>query len=731
MADQNDVKDHFFSGKNMNFTYGIIRQEVNSKCGYDIDKSPKLKEGFDKMAQSIYIKTDINERNLTILNSNLVQQCSTYFTKLIDKKKGNNNNVSGNSISNRLEDRNMLERGENTRTNISNGISISNKNEDIATNLKKLEQLRAMDLADSRPTQTIESVNSNNSNRDMDSRYQNIMGQRTDAIQKEERGNTTGRGMAEIYEPNSFFSMDLNSMDTLSNNSLPFTMSNEFISGGNNGNNNNGNSGNMYDNTNDLLDRDSQNPMEFLETYQRNRDGEVFIEPGFGENITPDTMKKIMNTRPMDDLSSLRNQQLKDSRIDSVSADPVKLILQNQDITNRMINNMTAGQVGNNEALANPNYKTESDRTINKMVDYQIENEPTYIDKVHYININSIDRNWKSQQESRYQFKINFNPSNTQENAGVSAIFKNIVSVELINAMMPIDSSPLLFDNRIYLSTHRHPYLLLHIDELDGVFRSTNSASDKVFSQMIFDKEYNTDVLSSDYIGSHVAPDPDTRFSKQFKSGYLRYIPAFFEKKNYGSNPLASLNRMTIKITDLYGNLINEENDTLELSAITGVTVAAFELTATLGFPASNVSAHKYIRLTTDKYFNNRLFRIGDTIRFSSVSSDNTTMDDFLNRESGHVIINLTAETNTATGNKSYINEIYISPPGNLDSANQTIDASTYIDAFGVTFNTFTSIATSSTIVGYIVNQSLQTNLMMKIVTRDVDTSNIIKSLNV
>ena len=40
---ENDVRDHFFSGQNMNFTYGIIRQEVNSKCGYDIDKSPKLK----------------------------------------------------------------------------------------------------------------------------------------------------------------------------------------------------------------------------------------------------------------------------------------------------------------------------------------------------------------------------------------------------------------------------------------------------------------------------------------------------------------------------------------------------------------------------------------------------------------------------------------------------------------------------------------------------------------
>jgi len=78
-----------------------------------------------------------------------------------------------------------------------------------------------------------------------------------------------------------------------------------------------------------------------------------------------------------------------------------------------------------------------------------------------------------------------------------------------------------------------------------------------------------------------------------------------------------------------------------------------------------------------------------------------------------------------------YINQIYISPPGNLDSSNQTIDASTYIDASTVTFETFSSVATGTTIAAYVVNQSLQTNLMMKIVTRDVDTSNIIKSLNV
>ena len=105
-------------------------------------------------------------------------------------------------------------------------------------------------------------------------------------------------------------------------------------------------------------------------------------------------------------------------------------------------------------------------------------------------------------------------------------------------------------------------------------------------------------------------------------------------------------------------------------------------------------------------------------------------MTDFINRDSGHIIINLAVEANGATSNKGYINVIYIAPPGNLNSSNQTLDYSTYIDP-DVTYTSFNSISTGTSIKGYLINKFLQTNLMMKVITRDVDTENIIKSLNV
>ena len=144
---------------------------------------------------------------------------------------------------------------------------------------------------------------------------------------------------------------------------------------------------------------------------------------------------------------------------------------------------------------------------------------------------------------------------------------------------------------------------------------------------LVFDKEYNSQVLSTDFIGSDVAPAPDNRFSKQFNRGYYRYCPAFFEKMSFYNNPIASLNRMTIKITDPYGNLINNESDVLEISAITAVTIAEFELTATMGFPNTDSSAHKYVKITTRTNFYNKLFRIGDTIRLSDINSSNNIIN--------------------------------------------------------------------------------------------------------
>ena len=108
-------------------------------------------------------------------------------------------------------------------------------------------------------------------------------------------------------------------------------------------------------------------------------------------------------------------------------------------------------------------------------------------------------------------------------------------------------------------------------------------------------------------------------------------------------------------------------------------------------------------------------------------------MNNYLNREQGHVIINLEPEditTNAASKNKSNINTIYISPPGDMNGTNNALDTSTYIDASTATYTAFTG-ASGNNIDGYLINQSLQTHLLFKIITRDPDTNNVIRSLNV
>ena len=124
--------------------------------------------------------------------------------------------------------------------------------------------------------------------------------------------------------------------------------------------------------------------------------------------------------------------------------------------------------------------------------------------EVHYININSVDRNWQtSNSESRYNFQVKFNqvfdPNTVFQGANINRNFKNVVSIEPVVSLIPLDAFINTFDTRLYLGVSKYPFLLLRIEELDGVFRGTHNATDKAFSTLIYDKTFFTDVLSSSY----------------------------------------------------------------------------------------------------------------------------------------------------------------------------------------------------------------------------------------
>jgi hypothetical protein len=338
---------------------------------------------------------------------------------------------------------------------------------------------------------------------------------------------------------------------------------------------------------------------------------------------------------------------------------------------------------------------------LEKLVSLQKNMQPDYIEKVNYIIVNSIDRDWyNNSNESRYDFRVNFRPNSTYKGAGIQDLYRNITSVELVNSILPQDNVLVPFDARVYLDILHFPYLLLQIPEFSDVFRGTNNNNDRAFSVLIFDKQHDSSVLSTDFISgttdSIVNGTPKSQFYKEYRKIFYKYTPAYFEKKTYYNQPLASLGHMTLKLATPAGENINVLNDVLTISDIvytdTLNTLEAtedtnFEYDVTHGFPGENMSSHRYIRIETTSAFSNKLFRLGDNIRIqgyniSGSGTKNTEFVNFINREEGHYILNtdLTDLSNTNGANQGFVSNLYIAPPGELNATLSALESGSYFD---------------------------------------------------
>ena len=87
------------------------------------------------------------------------------------------------------------------------------------------------------------------------------------------------------------------------------------------------------------------------------------------------------------------------------------------------------------------------------------------------------------------------------------------------------------------------------------------------------------------------------------KGVILDIIQHILKKKDINS-PLASLNKLSINLTDPRGNRFNTLSDTntinnIEFSDALSSIGSTLELTATNGFPNTNSSGHKMIKITS------------------------------------------------------------------------------------------------------------------------------------
>ena len=386
--------------------------------------------------------------------------------------------------------------------------------------------------------------------------------------------------------------------------------------------------------------------------------------------------------------------------------------------------------------------------------DYIIPQEDIvkYRETEYNIFLTSSDRDWlRNTSESRYNFTVNFNTGSKRTgfpfNASLQERFRNIQRIEFVKAILPIESLTTLpriaavdaisgvgtYDTTRVINVFSLPFLGVRIAELNNNGFSTKPEEDNTFALVQYDTTWG-----SDLVAPATSSTSNTSVLPLTKSGYVGVIPKFLKtQKVYTPTPLATLQKLSIRIERHSGDLLSNESDVLVPSSV-------FLSSSTSGSNYSVTSPNNsYIFIQTRDYFPFSAVAEGDLIQFQgyelTTPSTPTTSDftTFINRPSGHYVV-ATAYTTSTTApftindtrnNAGYCNIIILRSRFQDPSSGAVLR-----DYFGGSSddNDLASIlVTDVPKGGALLNTSRQTHIVLRVITRDMDSSSNIRPDNV
>lgn len=711
-----NIQDLFLSDDNLTLIFNMVSKKVYQQGNYNISNDKSMKKTFLKMSKIVYNSLEPHQRSLQSLNQVLADKSSKFFIDMLQKKNKPTRNKNSDNNIRQLEENNIR---VNMRPN-----PIVKDNKSINDRLKEIENERnqfKQNSPQNMPSFEDNTPIPNNTNK----MYQNLINSRKNVQNFNNSINNQNQ--------NTFNDMNNENLNVLSydaNDISGLTMEvnpKEY---------------------NSQVD-ENHNPMDLykLQNQQRQTDEKEYVNFLNTKNSFEDNIKEAENNDKVN-LNKINEERLENgqdfyknlqynsgnlSRPDSFMFKDTKFRNDSPEFDLTPKKNEMTNIIENQ----NPNYE---------LIKRNMFEKQKYIEKSHMVTISSLDRNWTNNQESRYNYQVKFkNTDDTNLNSAyIRKIFRNVVSVELVRAFLPYDTIPIPFDFRMNIGLQTFPFLVLDVDEINDVYSGTNKNIDNSFAHIVFDKDYKNQLFEKgagtassggidvdDSAGPHI---PVAWYEKQYIRGNYGYIPIGFEKKKFYPAPLASLNSLTINLKNPYGESLNVMRDTLTIKSITFVDGGSnYQISGALGFPVndSNTTTYHVIKITTNEKFSNRVFSIGDRIRFKDFTlvSGNTAGDEefinFINREEGHYVINMNINTPSATNTQDFVDSIYISPMGSYDQVNNQIINGHSIDSY---YQDSTSEITNTS--GNLINISLQNSFIFKIITREKNVDEVINPIN-
>jgi hypothetical protein len=417
-----------------------------------------------------------------------------------------------------------------------------------------------------------------------------------------------------------------------------------------------------------------------------------------------------------------------------------------------------------NAAAGNPTVAQDSRTTSQQMMIVREPDTMAYKENELNLFIYSGDRDWiYNSTETRYNFSVNFDPSNMPNGLRVSpsstAKFRNIVRVEFVKAIMPGEGLELIvsksaddaYESATNVNILSFPYIQVRIPELDTNSYGTNQGLNSAFSVLQYDANWVSDT------------------SLKTQRGYLAMIPKFMKcQKTYTPTPLATIQKLSFQFQRPDGTALSSIPDTLDIGQIfptlsvrtgAGNFTATDALTNTFYQYDSNVDVggSAYYWLKTTKFFNHWTVSKGDKIVIKNmawtqdpISGDNavTQLADFINylqKDAGLLVVDtgyvtgsnlasyvLTSGSSNSYNSQGYANAIlvrgkFVDPTiaGGLLPAALGGIADTRTSGDLSTFLTLTSLKS-----GRLLNQSHQVQVAMRIITRELDSTGILRPDN-
>ena len=292
--------------------------------------------------------------------------------------------------------------------------------------------------------------------------------------------------------------------------------------------------------------------------------------------------------------------------------------------------------------------------------------------------------------------------------ARIERSFKNVSKIELLQVLMPSEfiwdptGAATEFQNDLL----QYPYLLVHIEELDGVYLSTNKNITTAFGKITFEKDWSTN-------------------RGKYKNSFIRFSPSKESVKRFIPAPLASLNRLNISFLNPQGSLLEYSRD---VAVIRNITFS--DPTNIGGIAISNdISGNnRFLKIELGEWVNSQMFNDSRKIIIrdyqtsldrsggESTTPELQALESFLNREEGHRIIT----TSTANINQM-INILYIESSGSVSRA-----SGEWISTWSQgEVTSLTSLLEDNENSGFVFHMTHQCNLTFRITQLEDDVSEL------